>query len=100
MQKNLEQVRVRLERWVKTHASREAERQWKESILSKDGCLHGYRFCIGSVEAVWVIDQLTMEVRRDGRLADTLALADPSSFTDSSNDAVTNPSEANTSRAA
>ena len=75
MQKTLEQVRLQVERWVKTHASRESSAQWKESILLKDECLHGYRFCLGSVEAIWLVGQLTVEIRRDGRLADTLAIA-------------------------
>jgi len=75
MQQQLEQVRIRVERWVRVNANREEDRQWKESILLKSGCLHGYRFCVGSVEAVWLIDQLTVEIRRDGRLADTLAIA-------------------------
>ncbi|MCP4078684.1 MAG: hypothetical protein GY819_05550 [Planctomycetaceae bacterium] len=76
MQKKLEQVRLQIERWVKTHACQAAAKPWRESILLKDGCLHGYRFCIGSVEAVWLIEQLTVELRRDGRLADTLAIAE------------------------
>jgi hypothetical protein len=80
MQKQLEQVRCQVERWVKTHASRETSRKWKESILLKDGCLYGYRFCVGSVEAIWHVDQLTVEIRRDGRLADTVGISadDPS----------------------
>lgn len=75
MQETLEQVRLQVERWIRTHASREENSQWKESILLKDGCLHGYRFCVGSVEAIWLVDQLLFEVRRDGRLADTVAIA-------------------------
>ncbi len=77
MQKKLEQVRTQVERWVKTHASLAADKPWKESILLKDGCLYGYRFCVGSVEAIWLIDHLTVELRRDGRLADTLAISGP-----------------------
>lgn len=79
MQQKLEQVRVQIERWVKTHASLAASKPWKESILLKDGCLYGYRFCVGSVEAIWLIDQLTIEVRRDGRMADTLAISNDDS---------------------
>lgn len=75
MHSKLEQVRRQIERWVKTHASLEKSKSWQESILLKDGCLYGYRFCVGSVQAIWIIDQLTVEVRRDGRIADTLALA-------------------------
>ena len=74
MQDTLERVRGLLQRWVKTHASLEACKDMRETILLKDGCLHGYRFCIGSVHAVWLIGGVTIEVRRDGRLADTLAV--------------------------
>ena len=75
MQQQLEQVRRQVERWVKTHASLAASKQWRESILLKNGCLYGFRFCVGSVEAIWLIDRLTVEIRRDGRLADTLAIS-------------------------
>jgi hypothetical protein len=75
MQDTLDRVRGLLQHWVKTHASLESRREMRETILLKDGCLHGYRFCIGSVQAVWLIGGVTIEVRRDGRLADTLALA-------------------------
>lgn len=74
MQEKLEKVRLQIERWVQTHACQAASKPWRESILLKDGCLHGYRFCIGSVEAVWVINQWSIEIRRDGRLADTLSI--------------------------
>lgn len=76
MQKTLEQIRSQLGNWVKTHASREMNRECKESILLKSSCLHGYRFCIGSVQAIWLVGDKTIEIRRDGRLADTLAIAD------------------------
>ena len=72
MQEKLEKVRLQIGQWVQTHACQAASKPWRESILLKDGCLHGYRFCIGSVEAVWIIDQWSIEIRRDGRLADTL----------------------------
>lgn len=75
MQETLEQVRLQVQRWVKTNASMESSQQWSESILLKDGCLHGYRFCIGSVQAIWLVGGHTIEVRRDGRLADTLTIA-------------------------
>ena len=74
MQEKLEKVRSQIERWVQTHACQAASKPWRESILLKDGCLHGYRFCIGSVEAVWVINQWSIEIRRDGRLADTVSM--------------------------
>ena len=76
MHEKLDQIRMQLDRWVRTHANREEERRWKESILLKDGCLHGYRFCVGSGEAIWIVGNVTLEIRRDGRLADTLAIAE------------------------
>ncbi|MGI9518505.1 MAG: hypothetical protein ACR2NP_15725 [Pirellulaceae bacterium] len=75
MQHTLDQVRGILQRWVMTHASLESRKEMRETILLKDGCLHGYRFCIGSVQAVWLIGGVTIEVRRDGRLADTVAIS-------------------------
>lgn len=74
MQETLDQIRTQISQWVSTHASRESSKKLQESILLKDGCLHGYRFCIGSVEAIWIVDQDSVDIRRDGRLAASLSL--------------------------
>ncbi len=73
MHDTLEQIRSRLARWVREHGSMASEQPCEESLLLKNGKLHGCRFAIGDVSAVWIIGDSTIEIRGPGQ-SDTLVI--------------------------
>ncbi len=73
MQETLEQIRLKLGRWVREHDASQAGLPCEESLLLKNGKLHGCRFSIGAVSAVWILGESTMEVRAPGQ-SDTLVV--------------------------
>jgi hypothetical protein len=74
MQTTLEQIRMRLQRWVRERASSQSGHPCEESFLLKAGKLHGCRFMIGEVSALWIIGESTIEIRSPGQ-SDTLVIS-------------------------
>ena len=73
MNETLEQIRIRMSRWIRDYAPESAECPCEESILLRGGQFHGYRFSKGDVSVIWIVGESTIEVRSPFR-SDTILL--------------------------